>query len=59
MSGRALNDGQHRCLERIAGRDEYAIVTGWSTQHGGPIVEHSDGTIVAVATTGRSNKITE
>ena len=58
MSDRQLNDLQHACLDRVAARDAYAVVTGWDAAHHAPIVEASDGVISVAAVTGRLNRHT-
>lgn len=60
MTARMLNEAQHRSLDRIADKDEYAIVTGWSASAHAPIVERPLlGDVVVVGVSGRTARFTE
>jgi hypothetical protein len=52
MNDRRLNGNQHRALDRLAKKDEGAVVVGWSERMHSPLVVLSDGRERLVNTTG-------
>ena len=54
---RKLTQSQHETLEKIADKDEEALVIGWDSTHYGPIVEFKNNTIKVVRPTGYLGKV--
>lgn len=54
---RKMNDKQHRSLDRLADRDPFAVVVGWSTVMRGPIILTASGEKKVCPPTGYLRKL--